>query len=158
MVDENILARVTEATAWASPIVLVNKPGTDKLRFCMDPSALNNAIQREHYQIKTSEEIFADLAGCEYFSTLDATSGFFTSGVGGKELLSDNHCNTVWSIQIPQATIRDQLRPEVFTGLSQKPPRTFKVSTRMSMKYWCQALPGKSMMSDCTQYYRDAVS
>ena len=79
---------VTEATAWASPIVLVNKPGTDKLRICMDPGALNNAIQREHYQIKTPEEIFAYLAGCEYFSTLDATSGFFTSGIGEKSSYS----------------------------------------------------------------------
>ncbi|XP_062521276.1 uncharacterized protein LOC134196216 [Corticium candelabrum] len=107
MVDEKILARVTEATAWASPIVLVNKPGTDKLRICMDLSALNNAIQREHYQIKTPEEIFADLAGYEYFSTLDATSVFFTSGIGGKEQLPDNRCNTMWTIQIPQATIRN---------------------------------------------------
>ena len=53
----------------------------------MDPSALHNSIQQEHYQIKTPEEKFADLAGCEYFSTLDATSGFFTNGIGGKEQL-----------------------------------------------------------------------
>ena len=77
LVHKNILAGVTEGTAWASPIVLVNKPGTDKLSICMDLSALNNAIQQEHYQIKTPEEIFADLAGCEYFSTLDTTSGFY---------------------------------------------------------------------------------
>ena len=77
MIDENILARVTEATAWASPILLVKKPGTDKLLICMDPTALNKAIQREHYQIKTPEEMFADLAGCEYFSTRDITSGFY---------------------------------------------------------------------------------
>ena len=76
MVDADILAKVTEATAWASPIVLVTKPGSDKLRICMDPSALNKAIQREHYQIKTPEEIFANLAGTKFFSTLDATSGF----------------------------------------------------------------------------------
>ena len=56
--------------------MLVNKPGTDKLRICMDPSALNKSIQREHYQIKTAEEIFANLAGSKYFSTLDDTSGF----------------------------------------------------------------------------------
>ena len=60
-----------------SSIALLNKPGTDKLRICMDPSALDNAIQREHYQINTPEDILTGLAGCDYFSTLDVTSGFY---------------------------------------------------------------------------------
>lgn len=76
MEQEGIITPVHEATAWVSPIVLVNKPDTNKLRICMDPGALNRAIQREHYQLKTPEEIFSSLAGSTYFSTLDATSGF----------------------------------------------------------------------------------
>ena len=76
MEKQGIIAKVTEATNWVSPIVLVTKPGKDKLRICIDPGALNKAIQREHYQLKTPEEIFGTLAGSQYFSTLDATSGF----------------------------------------------------------------------------------
>ena len=38
MVRDGMLAPVTEATQWESPIVLVNKPGKDKLRICMDPA------------------------------------------------------------------------------------------------------------------------
>ena len=76
MEENGIIAPVTEATDWVSPIVLVNKPGKEKLRICIDPGALNQAIQREHYQIRTPEEIFGSLTGAKYFTTLDATSGF----------------------------------------------------------------------------------
>jgi hypothetical protein len=76
MVAEGVIERVTEATEWVSPIVIVNKPDTRKLRICIDPNALNKAIKREHYQIRTAEEIFGCLADARYFSTLDATSGF----------------------------------------------------------------------------------
>jgi hypothetical protein len=69
MVRDKILAPVTEATEWTSPTVLVPEPGTDQLLICMDPSAFNTAIQREHCQIKTPEEIFANLAGSQYYST-----------------------------------------------------------------------------------------
>lgn len=55
--------------------MIVNKPGATKLRICIDTSALNKAIKREHYQIRTAEEIFGCLSGARYFSTLDATSG-----------------------------------------------------------------------------------
>lgn len=67
MVAEGVIERVTEATEWVSPIVIVSKPGTSKLRFCIDPNALNKAIKREHYQIRTAEEIFGCLAGARYF-------------------------------------------------------------------------------------------
>ena len=76
MVEDSIITPVTEATDWVSPIVLVTKPRTDKLRICIDPGELNKAIHREHYQIKTPEEIFGSLSGTKYFTTLDATSGF----------------------------------------------------------------------------------
>ena len=78
MVGENILARVTEGTAWASPIVLINssREQTSYASAWVRVLQLNNWLQLEHYQIKTTEEIIADLASCEYFSTLDATSGF----------------------------------------------------------------------------------
>ena len=76
MVEDSIITPVTEATDRVSPIVLVTKPGTDKLRICIDPGELNKAIHREHYQIKTPEEIFGSLSGTKYFTTLDATSGF----------------------------------------------------------------------------------
>ena len=75
MVEDGIIEAVTVPTEWVSSLVLVMKPG-GKIRICLDPSSLNEAIKREHYAIPTADEIFARLHGSTYFSTLDATSGF----------------------------------------------------------------------------------
>ena len=45
------------------------------MRICIDPRNLNAAIQREHYQLPTIEEITSRLAGAKYFSKVDANSG-----------------------------------------------------------------------------------
>ena len=44
---------------------------------CLDPRDLNKAIQREHYPMKTVEEVAAQLSDAKVFSVLDATSGFW---------------------------------------------------------------------------------
>ena len=75
MVEDGIIEAVTVPTEWVSPLVFVMKTG-GKIRICLDPSSLNEAIKREHYAIPTADEIFARLHGSTYFSTLDATSGF----------------------------------------------------------------------------------
>lgn len=75
---EQLQAQLTEMVQddiieWVSPIVLVTKPGSQKLRICTE---LNRAIRRKHYQIKIAEEIFQCLSGVQCFTTLDAISGF----------------------------------------------------------------------------------
>ena len=45
--------------------------------FCLDPVDLNKAVKREHYPLRTVEEVAATLAEARVFSTLDATSGFY---------------------------------------------------------------------------------
>ena len=57
------------------PIPLKNKVN---VRICIDPKDLNNVIQREHYPMKTVEEIVAEMPNAKIFSTLDAISGFWT--------------------------------------------------------------------------------
>uniref|UniRef100_A0A6B0UZS7 Putative retrotransposon-like family member retr-1-like protein n=1 Tax=Ixodes ricinus TaxID=34613 RepID=A0A6B0UZS7_IXORI len=49
----------------------------DKVRISLDPSALNKALLSEHYPMPTSEDFSPSLSGAQYFSTLDATSGFW---------------------------------------------------------------------------------
>ena len=75
MERNEIIMKVTEPTEWVNPIVTVRKP-SGALRICLDPLELNKAIRREHYSIPTPGEIVAKLHGAQYFSTLDATSGF----------------------------------------------------------------------------------
>ena len=75
MERNEIITKVTEPAEWVNPIVTVRKP-PGALRICLDPLELNKAIRRGHYSIPTPREIVAKLHGPQYFSTLDATSGF----------------------------------------------------------------------------------
>ena len=71
-----VIARVTEATSWVNSLVILEKKdGT--LRLCLDPTDLNKVIMREHYPMKTVEEVSANLAGSEEFSVLDADKAFY---------------------------------------------------------------------------------
>ena len=75
MVKAGVVARQIEPTAWVSSMVTVVKP--NKIRICLDPRDLNLAVKREHFPMKTIEEIVADVPDAKVFSVLDATSGFW---------------------------------------------------------------------------------
>ena len=45
--DQNIIAPVTEPTAWCAAIVATPKKKTDKIRPCVDLSHFNKYVQRE---------------------------------------------------------------------------------------------------------------
>ncbi|RLJ22807.1 hypothetical protein DJ031_00235 [bacterium endosymbiont of Escarpia laminata] len=75
MVNDDIIAPVSEPTDWVSSLLLVSKPG--KLRICMDPWDLNRAIKREHYQMPTIKEIATRLSGARVFTVIDAKNAFW---------------------------------------------------------------------------------
>ncbi|KAK9539543.1 hypothetical protein VZT92_004643 [Zoarces viviparus] len=74
----DIIQKVTEPTEWVNALVAVEKPKTGKLRVCLDPRPLNKAIQRPHYPLPTLDDVTPRLAGAQYFSVLDARSGYWT--------------------------------------------------------------------------------
>lgn len=76
MVNDGIIAPITEPTEFVNPIVIVKKPN-NKLRICLDPKNLNEAIQREHYKIPTFDELTQNLKDSKYFTILDANKGFW---------------------------------------------------------------------------------
>ena len=51
-----VITRQKEPTPWVNNMVIVVKPN-GKIRICVDPRGLNNGIQREHYPMKTIEEV-----------------------------------------------------------------------------------------------------
>ncbi len=55
---------------------MVQKPNK-KLRICIDPQDLNKAIKREHYPLRTVEEVVAEMPNAKFFSVLDANHGFW---------------------------------------------------------------------------------
>lgn len=76
MMDMNIITKVEQPTKWVNPITIVRKP-SGGVRICLDPRNLNKAIKREHYPLKTAEEVAASINGAKIFSKLDASSGFY---------------------------------------------------------------------------------
>ena len=77
MEGAEIIAKVTEPTDWVNALVVVEKPHTGKLRVCLDPRELNKAIKRPHYPLPTLEDVTPRLAGAQFFSVMDARSGYW---------------------------------------------------------------------------------
>ena len=48
-----------------------------KLRICLDPRQLNEAIQQEHYPLPTIEDVATRLHGAKVFAKLDVRNGFW---------------------------------------------------------------------------------
>ena len=74
METNGYIVKVTEPTKWVSSMV-VSIQG-DKVRICIDPSDLNKVIKREHYPMRTIEEVISAIPDAKVFSTLDTKSGF----------------------------------------------------------------------------------
>ena len=65
-----VIVKQVEPTDWVNSImVAVVKP--NKIRICIDPRDLNEAIRRQHFPM-TIEEVVAGMAQAKVFSVLDA--------------------------------------------------------------------------------------
>lgn len=74
--DQGVVQQVTEPTEWSSYMVTVVKK--DKVRICLNPTALNKVLPREQYPMPTLEDVAPRIAGAKFFvSTLDVASGFW---------------------------------------------------------------------------------
>ena len=71
-----IIVRQKETTQWVNSMVTVVEVNED-VRICIDPKDLNKAISREHYPMKTVEEVVTNITNAKVFSEVDTTSGFW---------------------------------------------------------------------------------
>ena len=76
LTEQGIIEPVQRPTAWISSLVVVPKKN-GKLRLCLDPKDLNQAILREHYPLPTIEEVATRLHGARVFTVLDVSQGFW---------------------------------------------------------------------------------
>ena len=77
MVQIGVITPVTKPTKWVSSMVAANKKNTDEIQIRIDLCDLNEAIQRQHYPMRTVDEIDARMPNAKYFTVLDASSGFW---------------------------------------------------------------------------------
>ena len=70
-----IISRVNEQREWINSIVIVEKG--DKIRICIDPKHLNQALNKFHFPIPSLDELKQDLKDSQYFTVLDLKDGFW---------------------------------------------------------------------------------
>ena len=63
-------------SAYSSPVVLVRKKD-GSVRFCIDFRALNKITEFDSEPIPDMEELFAQLAGANFFTKIDLSKGYF---------------------------------------------------------------------------------
>ena len=73
--------------------VIVENPN-GKLRICLDPYDLNIAIKREHYLISNTKSIMAEMGDANFFSRLDASSGYW-------QIKIDEESSKIFTFNIP---------------------------------------------------------
>jgi len=76
--SQNIIALVTEATEWCTPIAVTPKKDADRIRMCVDLSHLNRFVRWEQYQSSTPAQAVADIAAtkAKFFTALDTMKGY----------------------------------------------------------------------------------
>ena len=82
MENDGVIKKQEEPTDWVNSMVIVETP--KELRICLDPRDLNKAIKREHFPMKTIEEVVQNMPGAKVFSKLDATSGYWQQNLTKK--------------------------------------------------------------------------
>ena len=76
METDGVIEKVDTPTEWLNSVVVV-EPNSDKIRICLDPRPLNEAIQREHFKMPTIDEITTRIAGAKIFTKSDANHGYW---------------------------------------------------------------------------------
>ena len=87
LVSQGILEEVKEHTDWVNSYVIVEKDTGNahapnhtvkkKLRICLDPRDLNEALERELYHTRSVDEITAKLQGMTVFTIVDFKKGYW---------------------------------------------------------------------------------
>ena len=87
-----IIAKVDDPTDWTSSMVVTTKRN-GKVRLCIDPNPLNNALKRNHYPLPSIEDVLPLLSDAKLFTVLDARNGF-----GHVQVDTDSSYLTIFSI------------------------------------------------------------
>ena len=103
MVEIDVIERISKPTDWVSSLAYSRK-SSGKIRICLDPKNLNEAIRRPHYPTPTLEEMTFKLEGAKVFSKLDARSGYWS-------VTLDDESSTLTTFNTPFGRFRFKRMP-----------------------------------------------
>ena len=70
-----VIRKVDTPTNWISALVVTTKKN-GKVRLCIDPKPLNEALHGNHYPLPTIDDVLPLLSKARVFTVLDAKNGF----------------------------------------------------------------------------------
>ena len=117
-------------------------------RIYLDPRPLNKAIKRQHHRLPTAEIIISEMAGAQYFSKLDASSGYWQVRVNDDSYDLPNFGTPFGRYRFKRLPFRIHSASEVFQakvaslignlpGYSQDDIRELKIDNAASSKTRC---------------------
>ena len=99
MVKKGILSQVEKPTGWASQFVVCQKK-SGKMRICIDPKPLNEALKREHYHLQVLDDILPCLNKAKVFTKLDLASAFLHVRLDEESTFFNNISYYLWKILV----------------------------------------------------------
>ena len=73
---DGVIRKVDTPTSWISALVVTTKKN-GKVRLCIDPKPLNEALHRNHYPLPATDDELPLLSKVRVFTVLDAKNGFW---------------------------------------------------------------------------------
>ena len=70
-----VIQKVETPTNWISALVVTTKKN-GKVRLCIDPKPLNEALRRNHYPLPTIDDVLPLLSKARMFTALDVKNRF----------------------------------------------------------------------------------
>ena len=113
MEQNGIIQKTTEPTDWCSPMVPIRKKN-GSVRICVDFKQLNAAVKRPHCMLPNLEDIAPKLSGSQYFSTLDASGGFFQIPLDDDSSFLTTFITPFGKYRFKRVPMGISLGPEVF--------------------------------------------
>ena len=124
LLEQGIIAPVTQVTEWCAPIVVAPKKGTDRIQMCVDLSRLNKYVQQERYQSPTPAKAIAEIATEEakYFTVVDAAKRYHQCPLDEESQLYTTFINPFGCFKYLRApygfsSIAEHCMAEAFEGL-----------------------------------------
>ncbi|XP_040356411.1 uncharacterized protein K02A2.6-like [Ixodes scapularis] len=96
--QRGIIKSVTEPTPWVSRMVVATKKNGD-MRICIDPQALNEALERERHPLPILDDILPEVAKAKIFSKLDLRDGYW-------QCILDEESSLLTTFQTPMGRYR----------------------------------------------------
>ena len=74
MENLGVIEKTAQPIDWVHSLVIAKKK-KNKIRVCMDPTNLNQAVRCEHFPMQTVEDVISRMPDAKVFSVLDANHG-----------------------------------------------------------------------------------